>query len=150
MKSKRLAGYIVNLLMLIYLTLGVSAVLRNNALLGILYIMVIFLSFITIAYAWCAKCPCRLDSCAHLWLGKLAQLLPPRKPGRLTSWDWVGALVYIAGLQFFPQYWLWQNKASFVLFWALSLATFLVGPLYACKICEHEHCSLNRKWFPSE
>ncbi len=144
LRNKVLAGYIINLLMMTYLALGVSVVLRHSVPLGILYVVIILVSFVAIAYAFCAKCACRHHSCTHLWLGKLAQLLPPRKPGPYTFWDGMGQMFYIAGLQLFPQYWLWQNKVLFALFWGLSLATFLVGPLYACKGCENKYCYLNR------
>jgi hypothetical protein len=140
--NKIIAGYIINLLMLSYLTLGVVLVLRNNVSLGIVYIAVIGFSFILCAYFWCGKCPCRLNACTHLWLGKLTKFLPQRTPGEYTFGDKVGTWLYIIGLHGIPQYWLWQQKALFGLFWGLALATFLVGPLYACKSCQHAYCPL--------
>ena len=137
---KRAAGYVVNLLMFAYLGLGVWVVTRNSIFLGILYIVLIGLSFVVVAYAWCTKCPCRLGACTHIWVGKLTKFLPQRKPGRYTVGDWVGQVIYLLGLHLLPQYWLWQDKALFVLFWVLALATFLVGPLHACKGCPNKHC----------
>ena len=144
MRKRILAGYIINLLMFVYLALGVAVVLRHSVSLGILYVVIIFLSLLTVAYSMCSKCACRFDACTHLWLGKLARLLPQRKPGSYTFWDGVGSMVYLAGLQLPPQYWLWQDKALFALFWVLSLAVFLIGPLYACRTCKNEYCPLNR------
>lgn len=145
MRGKLLAGTIVNALMLAYLALGMSVVLSYSVPVGVLYVVLIALSFILVAYSWCAKCPCRLRSCTHIWLGRLTKVLPQREPGPYTFWDSIGAFVYITGLHLLPQPKLWQNKALFVLFWVLALATFLVGPLYACKLCEHRHCPMNRK-----
>lgn len=144
MSDKRIAGYIINVFMLSYLTLGIVIVLRHSAFWGIVYLVAICLSFIICAYCWCGKCPCRLHACTHLWLGKLTQFLPQRKPGEYTSGDKVGAWLYIIGLHGIPQYWLWQQKALFGLFWGLALATFLVGPLYACKSCQHTYCPLKK------
>lgn len=55
---KRVAGYVVNLLMLAYLGLGVWVVMCHSVLWGAVYIALIGFSFIVVAYAWCAKCPC--------------------------------------------------------------------------------------------
>jgi len=137
---KKAAGYVVNLLMLAYLGLGVWVVMRDSIFWGILYIVLIGLSFFVVAYAWCAKCPCRSGACTHIWVGKLTRFLPQREPGKYTVGDWMGQVVYLMGLHLLPQYWLWQDKALFVLFWGLALATFLVGPLYACKGCPNKHC----------
>ena len=73
MKRKTIAGLIVNLLMLAYLDIGVWVVARHSTFLGILYVVSICLFFLTVAYVWCARCPCRLDACTHLWLGKLME-----------------------------------------------------------------------------
>jgi len=81
--------------MLTYLTLGVAVTLSNSVPLGILYLVLIPFSFLVVAYSFCAKCACRFHSCTHLWLGRLARSLPPRKPGRYTFWDGVGILVFI-------------------------------------------------------
>jgi hypothetical protein len=58
----------------------------------------------------------------------------------------MGQVVYLMGLHLLPQYWLWQDKALFVLFWGLALATFLVGPLYVCKGCPNERCYVGKLW----
>jgi hypothetical protein len=143
MRSKISAGYATNLLMLAYLTIGMVVVTGHSILLGIAYIVLILLSFLCVAYSWCAKCPCRTHACTHIWLGKLATLLPFREPGRWTRWEYAGTLFYLLGLHALPQYWLWQNKVLFALFWILALATFLIGPLHACKICANEYCPFN-------
>jgi len=131
--------------MLAYLVLGIAAVLEHGVELAVLYVVLIVLSFIAVAYSMCAKCPCRVHTCTHLWLGRLTRLLPQRTPGRYTFWDTTGSLFYIAGLHLLPQYWLWQNKARFILFWALALAAFLAGPLYTCKTCANQYCPFSRK-----
>ena len=143
---KKAAGYVVNLLMLAYLGLGVWVVARASIFLGVLYIVLIGLSFVVVAYAWCAKCPCRSGGCTHIWVGKLTRFLSQRKPGKYTPGDWVGQVVYLTGLHLLPQYWLWQDKTLFVLFWVLALATFLIGPLYACKGCPNKHCYVDKLW----
>lgn len=144
MVNRRVVGYLVNLLMFVYLTLGMVMVLSSNVYLGLLYGAIIAASFLSIAYAWCSKCVCRFHGCTHLWLGKLAQLLPLREPGRYTAGDWAGMGLYLAGLHLFPLYWLWQNKIALMLFGGLALATFLVGSMYACGICKNGHCPMNR------
>ncbi len=134
--------YVGNLLMLIWLALGVWVVFSNSILMGVLYIIVILLSLVVIAYSMCAKCPCRFHSCAHIVLGQLTRWLPDRKPGKYTFWDKVGTIVYLVGLHALPQYWLWQNKVLFILFWVLSITVFLVLHFAACPTCKNEYCPL--------
>lgn len=55
MRSKTRAGYAINLLKLAYLTIGIAVIMRHSVFLGIAYIVLIFLSFLTIAYSWCAE-----------------------------------------------------------------------------------------------
>ena len=141
MKTRTLV-YVGNLLMLVWLALGVWVVFSSNVLMGALYVVVIFLSLILVAYSRCAKCPCRFHSCAHIVLGRLCKFLPRRKPGKYTFWDNVGATIYLVGLHALPQYWLWQNKVLFVLFWILSIAVFLILHFAACPTCENEYCPL--------
>lgn len=142
MKKRRAAGYSINLLMTLYLALGVGVIVCDSLAFGLLYLALIALGFLAVAYSWCAKCPCRSGGCAHLWLGKLGGLLPAREPGRFTAGDWIGTAVYLGGLHLLPQVWLWQYKALFVLFWGLVLITFLVGTLFACPACENRACPL--------
>jgi hypothetical protein len=134
--------YVGNLLMLIWLVLGVWVVFSSNVLMGVLYIVVISLSLIIVAYSLCTKCPCRFQSCAHIVLGRLTELLPRRKPGRYMFWDRVGSVAYLVGLHALPQYWLWQNKVVFALFWVLSAIVFLVLRFAACPMCKNEYCPL--------
>jgi hypothetical protein len=141
---KKAAGYAINLLMLAYLGLGVWVVIRTSIFWGVLYIVLIGLSFVVVAYAWCAKCPCRSGACTHIWVGKLTKFLPRRKPGKYTAGDWAGQVIYLLGLHLLPQYWLWQDKVLFALFWVLALATFLAGPLYACKGCPNKRCYVDQ------
>jgi hypothetical protein len=144
-KQRTWLKYIGNALMLLWLALGVSVVLYDNVTWGVAYIVIITLSFVTIAYSRCAKCVCRLESCTHIWLGRLAELLPRREPGEYTSLDGVGAVLYLVGLHAPPQYWLWQHKALFALFWALSLGVFVALNFSVCQTCKNQHCPLNQR-----
>lgn len=144
MKRKTVAGFLVDLFMLVYLAIGVSVVIHASVALGFLYLGIIALSFLCVAYFFCAKCACRLHACTHLWLGKLTTFLPQRKPEPYTVGDSAGTLLYLVGLHALPQYWLWQDKQSFVVFWTLAFATFVVGPLYACKRCQNTFCPFRR------
>jgi len=141
-KQRTWLKYAGNALMLLWLALGVSAVLYYNVALGVVYILIIALSFVITAYSMCAKCPCRLESCAHIWLGRLAELLPRREPGKYTSWDGMGSVLYLVGLHALPQYWLWRHKALFVLFWALSAGVFVMLHFAACPTCKNRYCPL--------
>jgi hypothetical protein len=137
--------YVGNAFMLLWLALGVSVVLYNSVAMGMAYVLIIALSFVTIAYSMCAKCPCRREGCAHIWLGRLAEMLPGREPGEYTSWDRAGFLLYLVGLHALPQYWLWRHKALFILFWALSLGVFTFLHFSVCTTCINRHCPLNRR-----
>jgi hypothetical protein len=144
-KRKTVAGYIINLFMFVYLTIGVWVVMRDSVASGFLYLGIIALSFLCVAYFFCAKCACRLHACMHLWLGKPTILLPKRTPEPYTLGDSAGSLLYLVGLHALPQYWLWQNSGLFVIFWALAFATFFVGPLHACKGCQNTFCSFRKQ-----
>ena len=137
--------YVGNALMLLWLALGVSVVLYHNVGAAVIYILVIAASLTTIAYSMCAKCPCRFESCAHIWLGRLTKLLPRREPGPYTSWDGVGSVIYFVGLHAPPQYWLWQHKTLFALFWILSLSVFFILHFSVCPTCENQYCPLNQR-----
>ena len=131
-------------MMLLWLALGVSVVLYYNVALGLLYVLIIVISFLIIAYSRCARCPCRLDSCAHIWPGRLAERLPRREPGEARSWDGLGSVLYLVGLHALPQVWLWRHKALFALFWVLSLGVFLILHRSVCPTCKNRRCLFNR------
>lgn len=138
-------GIVINALMLVYLSLGATAVFHDSLFFGLLYLGVIVLGFVSVAYTWCSRCPRRRDGCTHIWLGRLAEVLPERDPGSFGPIDWLGTTVYIGGLHLFPQYWLWQNRVTFVLFWVLVGATYLIGTLGECADCENRTCPQRRR-----
>ncbi len=107
---------------------------------GFFYIAIIIIANPIVLYSYCAKCLCREDACSHIIPGKLTRLLPTRKPGPYSFWDYFGTAISLIALFGFPQFWLWQSLAIFILFWILLLAGLFEILLFVCRACSNTNC----------
>ena len=139
MKSKFHGIFSFTLMSLSYL-LAIVIVYNSSVNFALLYILVIFVSSFLIVYSFCTKCACRGKGCAHLLPGKLAGLLPKREQGEYSKLDIVGTIVGIAAIISFPQYWLWQQKIVFVVFWVVQIIAVLEVKCFVCGQCENHIC----------
>jgi len=121
--------------------------LSNSPGSGLVYLGIIVLANPIVLYSYCAKCLCREDSCSHVIPGKLTHLLPTRKQGPYSFWDYFATAISLTVLFGFPQIWLWQNLVIFLLFWFFLLAGLIEILLFVCRACSNTNCpncSLNR------
>ncbi len=127
-------------LMFISIMIGLLYIISDSIAMGLLYFLIIIVSLLIITYSFCAKCPCRFDSCGHILPGKLSQLLPIRKNDDYTAWDFTGVVMPVAALLIFPQFWIWEDKIALIVFWLLFFISLIEIRLYVCKVCKNEKC----------
>ena len=132
----------VSSLSLIFLSIliGLLAILGESFLMGLVYIAAILISIPIVIYSYCSKCICRLDSCGHIFPGKLSKWLPSRKQSNYTFWDILGVILPLIVLFVFPQFWLWKTKILLFVFWVLFIIAFAEIKLFVCKECKNEKC----------
>lgn len=135
---------IINSLLTIYLGIGAYAILSANLLLGGIYIILLLFSIILVSYSYCTKCSSCQKKCAHPQIGLIRKYLPHRIKVDYKFYDYVGIIPYIIIAQFIPQYWLWQNKIMFAIYWILSILVLSGILVSLCRSCENKFCKLNR------
>lgn len=124
--------------------IGLSVIYGVSSILGLIYLLLIPISIIIIIYSYCTKCPQKENNCAHVFPGMISRFMPDRE-GRYNKHDIMGTIIPVLVLILFPQYWLWQKKNLFILFWVLIIIAFIEIVVFVCKSCENRHCSLCRK-----
>ena len=122
------------------IVIGLLFIMNKSLPMGLLYIAIIFISPMIVVYSFCSKCICRLDSCGHIFPGKLSKLLPSRKQNNYTMLDILGAAVSLTVLIIFPQFWLWENKIFLIIFWLLLFIALVEIMLFVCRNCNNEKC----------
>ena len=122
------------------IVIGLLIIMNKSLPMGLLYIAIIFISPVIVVYSFCSKCICRLDSCGHIFPGKLSKLLPSRKQNNYTMLDILGAAVSLTVLIIFPQVWLWENKNFLIIFWLLLFIALAEIMLFVCRNCNNEKC----------
>lgn len=124
--------------------MGLSYMLSGSPGWGLVYLGVIVLASPTVLYCYCAKCHCNEDACSHVIPGKLTRLLPARRPGPYSFRDYFGTAVALIALFGFPQLWLRQNPAIFILFWILLIVGLVEILAFVCRACMNANCPINQ------
>jgi hypothetical protein len=104
------------------------------------YILILIFAPVLIVYSYCSKCVCRDYQCGHVFPGKLTKLLPERRQGPYSFIDITSTAVSLAALIGYPQFWLWQNRPLFIVFWMLTIFGLTEIILFVCKGCKNENC----------
>ena len=104
------------------------------------YILILIVSPFLVVYSYCSKCVCRDYGCGHVFPGRLTKILPERKQGPYSIIDMAGTAVSLGLLFGYPQFWLWQKRSLFILFWILSTFVLLEILLFVCKECKNDNC----------
>lgn len=138
--SNRFHGVFSLLLFSLALMIALLTLWRQSPWLGFLYIAICGLCSCGILFAYCAKCRVRLDSCSHVFPGRLTRLLPRRKQGPYSHGDIGGTVFFLAAIILFPQYWLLKEMAAVVLFWLLAIFAVTEILLFVCRQCENTAC----------
>ena len=120
---------------------SITAIYNESEIITIVYVALLLISFPVIIYSYCTKCAGRFN-CAHVILGKLAQLMPKRKAGAYTPADYAGVLIPVIIIIAFPQLWLWKIKWMFVFFWLFTFIAVWEISRFVCTNCKNDRCVL--------
>ena len=128
------------ILILISVVIALGYMLINSMGWGIVYLGTIVVANPIVLYSYCAKCLGREDACSHIIPGKLTRLLPIRKQGPYSFWDYFATALSLTALLGFPQFWLWQSKGIFTLFWILVTIGLVEILFFVCRTCRNANC----------
>ena len=109
---------------------------------GLIYAVLATLSVGVILYAYCAKCDIRDDACRHVIPGKITSMLPVRKPGRYTFFDYCGVVLPMVFILGFPQWWLRDHTNLWIIFWLLVVLGLVEILIFVCRGCGNRHCPM--------
>ena len=140
--KNRIHGLISILLVISAFLIGMYAVISQSLVYGLVYVCVIAASPFIIGYAFCSKCPCRLDSCGHIFVGKITKYVPDRTQSEYTIADYIAVFVPMLILIAFPQLWLWDNKILLGIFWMFFLVAAIEINFFVCTRCGNKACAL--------
>jgi hypothetical protein len=119
---------------------GMTAISRESWLLAVIYLGIIVASWMAVIGTFCVKCPCRLDSCAHVFPGKITKIFPAKKPGSYSLKDMIITALALALIFTYPQYWLWKEKNLFITFWLMIIIALAEIYLFVCRGCSNRYC----------
>ena len=122
---------------------GLIAVMLEEVLLGIVYLLITALSGWIIIKTFCAKCPAK-DDCSHVLPGRIAARFS-RKAVPYTTVELTAVTVSVAFILLFPQYWLFGNPVLAGVFWLLCIGAVVPLPPCVCIRCSNSFCPLCRK-----
>lgn len=123
---------------------GYYAIFPFSTFLAAGYVVIGVLSGLLIMLAYCTKCPVK-ESCSHIIPGRIAELLPPRRSGPYTLFEYAVVAFAVGVLVLVPQYWLLSNYWLLALFWGLLLIGFVDLRLCVCRGCGNMYCPLSVK-----
>lgn len=129
----------------IVIVIGSWAILSTSLMLAAIYFLAsLFATLVVHSYSVCTKCPYCGKGC-YLPNGKLAGFMfSPKKPGKYTSLEGLGALGSLAFAVLVPQYWLFKNPLLLVPFWLVILALLVDIVVRICPRCLNFNCLANR------
>jgi hypothetical protein len=142
--KNRIHGLVSILLAIFALVLGLYSVISQSLVYGLMYAAVMTVSPFIIGYAFCSKCPCKVDSCGHVFVGKITKYVPERKQGSYTMIDYIAVCIPVLVLIAFPQMWLWDNKILFGIFWVCFMAAGIDVIFFVCTRCGNKECAMCR------
>ncbi len=128
------------LLILASVVIAIGYMLGNFFGWGLVYLGIVVLVNPIVLYSYCAKCLCREDACSHVIPGKLTRLLPGRRQGPYSFWDYFATAISLVALFGFPQIWLWRSKGLLVLFWILVTIGLAEILFFVCQTCRNTNC----------
>jgi len=124
---------------------GMAAIARESWLPAIICLGILIVSWMVVIGTFCVKCPCRLDSCAHVFPGIITKIFPEKKPGAYSVKDMVTTGLALIVIFTYPQYWLWKDKILFMTFWLLTITALAEINFFVCRACANRHCPNSRQ-----
>lgn len=142
--SHRFHGVMSLGLIVVSLAVGFFVVASSSPSVALIYLVLSLSGGVAIVYAYCAKCPCRNDSCGHVLPGLLTRMLPRRDAGPYQWGDYLATTVALLVLFGFPQPWLLANPVAFWIFWGIGAAGLVEILLFVCRRCQNRECPVCR------
>ncbi len=142
--SHRFHGLISLGLIAVSLAVGFFVVASSSPPAAMFYLVLSLLCTAVILYAYCAKCPCRNDSCGHVLPGLLMRILPRRETGPYRWGDYLATAAALVILFGFPQPWLLANPVGFWIFWGIGAVGLVEIILFVCHGCQNRNCPVCR------
>ncbi len=139
--SYRVHGVVSLLVIFGALILGLVVISWESSTLAGLYGGLLLVSSLLIIFSFCTSCRCGQDSCGHVFPGMIAKIFPGRE-GPYTALDFIATGTAILVMVGFPQYWLWEHTAPFIIFWILVLISVIDIRRFVCVSCENSQCHL--------
>ena len=132
-------------LLVVAFIIAFIAIFMQSATTAVIYLLFLVSSALIITYLFCAKCPCRLNSCGHILPGLLTRVLPKREEGKYTLPELAAVAIAMGTPVLIAQRWLWEERNLFIAFWALVIVGGLEAILFVCKACDNKYCPVNTK-----
>ena len=124
------------------LTVALTVIWRQSFVWGLAYLVLLTGGSGVILFAFCAKCPCRLQGCGHIIPGSLTRIFPARRQGPYRGLDYLGVIVPLILFVGVPQFWLSHNLTAMMLFWLLLAAGGIDILVHVCKGCDNHRCPI--------
>jgi hypothetical protein len=140
--QRHVHGVISLLLMAGALATAMVNVWQASVYWGLAYLLLLAGGAGSILFAYCSKCPCRLQSCGHVIPGWLTRFFPARPQEPYAVMDYLGVMVPLILLVAVPQPWLRHNLPAMILFWMLITTGGIEILLYVCKGCNNDRCPM--------
>jgi hypothetical protein len=137
-------GIISMIIFFAAIVLGISAIFKESAYMGIGYISFLPLGFVIIIYSYCTKCAGRFH-CGHIIIGRIAQQFPKRKQRAYSKSDYAGVIIPLLTMMLFPQIFLWKTTWMFISFWFLSIVAVLEINKFVCSKCQNSQCAMCKR-----
>lgn len=128
----------------IAVAVGAYAIFISSTILAAVYVIISALSGLLVTLAYCTKCP-EKESCGHVIPGRIAELLPPRRRGPYTLFEYAVVAFAVVVIVLVPQYWLLSNYWLLGTFWVLLLIGFVEIRVCVCQGCGNVYCPYYRK-----
>jgi hypothetical protein len=138
--DRRGHGMVSAVLFVLAVGVGLLAIYLVSPAIALVYMALCAVLFVVVLWGFCARCPHRGVSCAHLIPGVLASLLPERKCQPYSPGERAGAAVALLFMVLFPQPWLIAKPLLLVLFWALVAGAALEIRVAVCRGCANIYC----------
>ena len=125
------------------LVLAEITLFASDFWLGIIYLVLIAGSSLTIVLSFCAKCSCK-KNCAHVLPGLATRLFKDRPPGAYTKTEMALMVISLLLILGFPQFWLTRDWKLFFCFWILNGIGLLIIVKKICTHCANRFCPFNQ------
>jgi hypothetical protein len=143
MKEKRTHGVLSLILFVIAILIAMYAVVIDNFLFGLIYMLFLPIGAFIALLGFCPKCPHVTDrSCRHVIPGEIVRLFSfNNKDGQYRIANYLILIVPMALIIGIPQIFLFrQGVLWFVVFWGIMAIIALEIVTFVCRSCKNTNC----------